>query len=50
MIKLLSTDFDGTIVDHEATPSVQPDFFEMLDRRQIPDFVPTKAIPGKPLR
>ncbi|HSI13382.1 MAG TPA: HAD-IIB family hydrolase, partial [Chthoniobacter sp.] len=32
MIKLLSTDFDGTIVDHDATPRVSPDFFEMLDR------------------
>lgn len=30
MIKLLSTDFDGTIVDHEATPRVQPAFFELF--------------------
>jgi hypothetical protein len=30
MIKLLSTDFDGTIVNHEATPPVQPEFFELL--------------------
>ena len=30
MIKLLSTDFDGTIVDHDATPRVQPDFFTLL--------------------
>lgn len=31
-IKLLSTDFDGTVVDHGATPPVHPDFFEMLGR------------------
>ena len=30
MIKLLSTDFDGTIVNHEAKPPVQPEFFELL--------------------
>ena len=34
MIKLLSTDFDGTIVDHDATPQVQPDFFELFARLQ----------------
>ena len=32
MIKLLSTDFDGTIVNHETTPAVQPAFFELLER------------------
>lgn len=26
------------------------EIFEMLDRRQIPDFVPTKVTPGKPPR
>jgi len=30
MIKLLSTDFDGTIVNHAASPPVAPEFFEML--------------------
>ena len=30
MIKLLSTDFDGTIVNHEASPPVAPEFFNML--------------------
>jgi HAD superfamily hydrolase (TIGR01484 family) len=34
MIKLLSTDFDGTIVDHEAIPPVHPDFFELMRRLQ----------------
>jgi HAD superfamily hydrolase (TIGR01484 family) len=31
-IRLLSTDFDGTVVDHAATPPVHPDFFELLGR------------------
>jgi HAD superfamily hydrolase (TIGR01484 family) len=31
-IKLLSTDFDGTVVDHGATPPVHPGFFELLAR------------------
>ena len=30
MIKLLSTDFDGTLVDHDATPPVSPTLFEAL--------------------
>lgn len=30
MIRLLSTDFDGTLVDHPATPPVAPALFEML--------------------
>jgi hypothetical protein len=30
MIKLLSTDFDGTLVDHEARPPVQPSLFALL--------------------
>lgn len=30
MIKLLSTDFDGTLVDHFATPPVVPELFEAL--------------------
>ena len=34
MIKLLSTDFDGTLVDHFATPPVSPALFEtFLDLR-----------------
>lgn len=32
MIKLLSTDFDGTLVDHEADPRVQPALFETFQR------------------
>ncbi len=28
MITLLSTDFDGTLVDHEARPSIDPEFFD----------------------
>lgn len=32
MIKLLSTDFDGTVINHEATPPVEPAFFELLAR------------------
>ena len=32
MIKLLSTDFDGTLIDHDATPRVQPSLFEMFQR------------------
>jgi HAD superfamily hydrolase (TIGR01484 family) len=34
MIKLLSTDFDGTLVDHFATPPVAPALFELLGRAQ----------------
>jgi HAD superfamily hydrolase (TIGR01484 family) len=30
MIKLLSTDFDGTVVNHDAKPPVHPDFFTVL--------------------
>lgn len=30
MIRLLSTDFDGTLVDHFASPSVSPALFETL--------------------
>lgn len=30
MIRLLSTDFDGTLVDHNATPPVTPALFEAL--------------------
>ena len=30
MIKLLSTDFDGTLVDHAARPPVQPALFDAL--------------------
>ena len=30
MIRLLSTDFDGTLIDHEASPAVAPDLFEWL--------------------
>ena len=30
MIKLLSTDFDGTVVNHDAVPRVHPDFFAVL--------------------
>lgn len=29
-IKLLSTDFDGTVVNHETVPRVAPEFYEML--------------------
>jgi HAD superfamily hydrolase (TIGR01484 family) len=32
MIKLLSTDFDGTIVNHDTAPPVHPEFFELLAR------------------
>ncbi|EDY18013.1 HAD-superfamily hydrolase, subfamily IIB [Chthoniobacter flavus Ellin428] len=32
MIKLLSTDFDGTLVDHDATPRVQPALFETFQQ------------------
>jgi hypothetical protein len=28
MIKLLSTDFDGTIVNHDTVPQVEPEFFD----------------------
>ena len=31
MIRLLSTDFDGTLVDHYATPPVDPALFSMLE-------------------
>lgn len=31
MIRLLSTDFDGTLVDHDATPPVDPALFSMLE-------------------
>ncbi len=30
MIKLLSTDFDGTVVDHNAVPAVDPGFLEAI--------------------
>ena len=30
MIKLLSTDFDGTLVNHEQKPAVVPELFAML--------------------
>ena len=30
MIRLLSTDFDGTLVDHTAAPPVSPELFPML--------------------
>ena len=30
MIKLLSTDFDGTLVDHDGQPPVSPDLFDLL--------------------
>jgi hydroxymethylpyrimidine pyrophosphatase-like HAD family hydrolase len=32
MIRLLSTDFDGTLVDHFATPPVAPELFAWLER------------------
>ncbi|MEY5026668.1 MAG: hypothetical protein RLZZ244_2196, partial [Verrucomicrobiota bacterium] len=31
MIRLLSTDFDGTLVDHFANPPVDPALFRMLE-------------------
>lgn len=31
MIRLLSTDFDGTLVDHAASPPVDPALFRMLE-------------------
>jgi hypothetical protein len=34
MIKLLSTDFDGTLVDHYARPPVVTGLFELLERAQ----------------
>lgn len=34
MIKLLSTDFDGTLVDHWAQPPVVPELFELFGRMQ----------------
>lgn len=34
MIRLLSTDFDGTLVDHDARPPVQPLLFETLAELQ----------------
>jgi hypothetical protein len=30
MIKLLSTDFDGTLVSHEQQPAVSPELFDLL--------------------
>ncbi len=30
MIKLLSTDFDGTVISHQEVPPVHPDFFTVL--------------------
>jgi hypothetical protein len=30
MIKLLSTDFDGTLVNHDVQPTVEPQLFELL--------------------
>jgi hydroxymethylpyrimidine pyrophosphatase-like HAD family hydrolase len=30
MVRLLSTDFDGTLVDHFATPPVDPALFSVL--------------------
>ncbi len=32
MIRLLSTDFDGTLVDHDAKPAVSPALHPMLER------------------
>ncbi len=34
MIKLLSTDFDGTLVNHDTTPAVDPALFTMLAELQ----------------
>jgi HAD superfamily hydrolase (TIGR01484 family) len=34
MIRLLSTDFDGTLVDHDSKPAVSPDLYEMLAQLQ----------------
>lgn len=34
MIRLLSTDFDGTLVDHFATPPVSPELFDLLAQLQ----------------
>src|ERR1700744_121653 len=34
MIKLLSTDFDGTLVDHSARPPVAVGLFALLERAQ----------------
>src|SRR5689334_11267173 len=31
MIRLLSTDFDGTLVEHGAIPPVAPELFEALE-------------------
>jgi hypothetical protein len=31
MIKLLSTDFDGTLVNHDAHPTVEPALFDLFD-------------------
>src|SRR6218665_2885901 len=30
MIKLLSTDFDGTVINHEKIPMVAPEFFDVV--------------------
>ena len=32
MIRLLSTDFDGTLVDHDCAPAVAPALYETLER------------------
>jgi len=32
MIKLISTDFDGTLVDHERHPAVSPELFELFSK------------------
>ena len=34
MIKLISTDFDGTLIEHGAIPPVAPEFFETLGEMQ----------------
>jgi HAD superfamily hydrolase (TIGR01484 family) len=34
MIRLLSTDFDGTLVDHFGTPAVDPELFSTLKKLQ----------------
>lgn len=39
MIKLLSTDFDGTLVDHAARPPVQPALFELLQELRREDVI-----------
>lgn len=32
MIRLLSTDFDGTLINHEGQPPVEPAFFALIER------------------